>query len=194
MRSVNSPTAEERGDASPGQDDLSFRNFYHARDTIEKTMRDFFRKEAIPHAQLIRRMLDRLHRTIEEHGPFQGVIGYSEGATVAATLLVDVQRRCQLTGSKNTLTHAIFFSGWPPFDPDGPVLLLSDMVGQIIQCRTIHVLGSTDPFIHGSLALYDVCKEDNALIFDHGKGHLVPREPKVLKELAAFVRTHMTEV
>lgn len=156
-------------------------------------MRGLFTEEMIPHAQDVRGTLDRLHRTMEEHGPFQGVIGYSEGALTAATLLIDVQRRCQLTGSENSLTHALFFSGWPPLDPDGAGILLSDKDGQIIQCQTIHVLGSTDPFIHGSLALYEVCNEEKALIFDHGKGHLVPRERRVLKDLAAFIRKHMTE-
>ena len=186
MRSLNSTAAD-------GKDGLGLRELYHARETIEESMRDFFQVESRPQLRDLRGVLDRLHRIMSEYGPFLGIIGYSEGACTAATLLIDIQRRCQATGSENTLTHALFFSGWPPLDPDGAELLLSDMVGQIIQCQTIHILGSTDPFIHGSLALYDMCIEDKALIFDHGKGHLVPREPKVLKELAAFVRTHMTE-
>lgn len=37
----------------------------------------------------IRRMLDGLYRTIEEQGPLYGLMGYSEGATVAANLIVD---------------------------------------------------------------------------------------------------------
>ena len=186
MRSLNSTDMERKGG-------LGIREGYRARETIEESMREFFPEELTPHVQYVRGMLDRLHRTMEEYGPFQGVIGYSEGASTAAALLIDVQRRCQLTGSENTLKHALFFSGWPPLDPDGAGRLLSDEVGQIIQGQTIHILGSTDPFVHGSLALYNICDEENALIFDHGKGHMVPRESKILKELAAFVRRHMTE-
>ncbi|KAL8793257.1 MAG: hypothetical protein Q9195_004194, partial [Heterodermia aff. obscurata] len=169
------------------------REKFEAQETTEESMRRLFPEELTPEAQVVRAMLNRLHRTMEEYGPFQGLIGYSEGALTAATLLIDVQQRCQLTGSENTLTHALFFSGWPPLDPDGTGVLLSDTDGQVIQCQTIHVLGSTDPYIHGSLALYEVCNEDKALIFDHGKGHLVPRERKVLKELVSFIRKHMTE-
>lgn len=32
--------------------------------------------------------LDYLYQIIEEEGPFDGIIGYSEGATVAATLIL----------------------------------------------------------------------------------------------------------
>ena len=155
-------------------------------------MRSFYSKPTKADVQKFRKMLDRLHRIIKEQGPFHGIIGYSEGAHVGASLLLDCERQSQSTGSKNPLTHAIFFSGWPPCDPETADCVLSDEVGQIIQGHTMHILGSTDPFIHGGLALYDICNEDNAWIFDHGKGHLVPREPRVLKEVAAFIREHMT--
>ena len=154
-------------------------------------MRSFFPKATKDQGQQTREIVDRLHRIIKEQGPFQGIIGYSEGAHVAATLLVDCERQSQLTGSKSPLTHAIFFSGWPAADPDTGECLLSDEFGQVLRGHTMHILGSTDPFIHGALALYDICNEDKAFIFDHGKGHLVPRDPKVLKEVAAFIREHM---
>ena len=139
-------------------------------------------------ARTVHNMLEPLHRILAEEGPFQGVLGYSEGACIAATLLVSNQRRCEQNGVENTLSHAIFFSGTPPLDLKGGGLLLADRHGHVITARTIHVLSASDPFLDACLALYDVCVEQDAKIFDHGKGHLVPREPRVVKELAAFVR------
>ena len=133
-------------------------------------------------------MLEPLHRILAEEGPFHGVLGYSEGACIAATLLVSNQRRCEEYGMENTLSHAIFFSGTPPLDPKGCGPLLADRDGHVIKARTIHVLSASDPFLDACIALYNVCVEEKAKIFDHGKGHLVPREPRVVKELAAFVR------
>jgi predicted esterase len=37
--------------------------------------------------------LDALYETMEREGPFDGILGYSEGATVAATLILDEKRR-----------------------------------------------------------------------------------------------------
>ena len=182
-----------RSIGSDKQVGTGIREVYRHLMTVEESMRHFYPKPTKANALQFREALDRLHRIIKEDGPFQGVIGYSEGAYVAASLLLDFERQSKSTGSKNPLTHAIFFSGWPPNDPDTAECLLSDEIGQVLSGHTMHVLGSNDPFIHGSLALYDICKEDNALIFDHGKGHLVPREPRVLKEVAAFIREHMSE-
>lgn len=139
-------------------------------------------------AHTLHSMLEPLHRILAEEGPFHGVLGYSEGACIAATLLVSNQRRCEEYGVENTLSHAIFFSGTPPLDPDGGAPLLADRDGHVIAASTIHVLSASDPFLDACIALYNVCVEQNAKIFDHGKGHLVPREPRVVKELAAFVR------
>ena len=156
-------------------------------------MRYYYSEEYIPPTESIRKGLDRLYRIMEEHGPFQGVIGYSEGSAMATTLLVDDERRCRATGSESSLTHAIIFAGWPPLDPDSGRPMLSDEVGKVIHSHTIHALGAADPFLHGCLSLYNLCDEKTALIFDHGKGHLVPREPKVVVELANFIRKHFSE-
>ena len=171
----------------------STRETYRRLQTVEESLRSLYPKSSEANVQHLREVLDRLHRSIEEQGPFQGIIGYSEGAQIASTLLVDYERQSQLRGSKNPFTHAIFFSGWPPLDPDTAECLLSDEFGQVLPMQTMHILGSTDPFIHATLALYEICIEDKALIFDHGKGHLVPREPRVLKEMAAFIHKHMTK-
>ena len=139
-------------------------------------------------ARTVHNMLEPLHQILAEEGPFHGVLGYSEGACIAATLLVSNQRRCEKYGIENTLSHAIFFSGAPPLDPQGSGILLANRDGPAIMARTIHVLSASDPFLDACIALYNVCVEQNAKIFDHGKGHLVPREPRVVEELAAFVR------
>jgi hypothetical protein len=55
-------------------------------------------------------------------------------------------------------------------------------------------VGSLDPYVAGSMALYNTCEPDYAHIFDHGKGHTLPREKAVIKELGDVIRNMVAEV
>lgn len=60
--------------------------------------------------------------------------------------------------------------------------------------QLILLVGSLDPYLHGNIALYNVCDPDSAFIFDHAKGHTLPREKHMVKELGDTVRRMMAEV
>ncbi|KAL2172721.1 hypothetical protein VTG60DRAFT_4167 [Thermothelomyces hinnuleus] len=56
--------------------------------------------------------------------------------------------------------YAIFFAGWPPMDPDRHNVVLSDESDAMIEIPTCHIIGSLDPYVHGSMDLYnDTVKE-----------------------------------
>ncbi|KAI9147412.1 serine hydrolase FSH [Paramyrothecium foliicola] len=131
---------------------------------------------------------------MEKRGPFDGIIGYSEGATVAATMLLHEQRRCEKKGIKSMFKYAIFFAGWPPVDPKTHAQVLADESDERIEIRTLHIVGSLDPYIHGSIALYNVCDPDTAYLFDHAKGHTLPRDKETIKELGDVVRDAINDM
>ena len=58
----------------------------------------------------------------------------------------------------------------------------------------IRLVGSLDPYLHGNLALYNVCDPDTAFIFDHAKGHTLPRDKGMVKELGDTVRQMIEDV
>jgi hypothetical protein len=67
---------------------------------------------------------------------------------------------------------------------DGQVkVLLADECEDVIDIPSLHVVGCNDPYILGAVALYNMCDPDSAELFDHGKGHTVPRDAKAIKEL-----------
>ncbi|KAK9793675.1 putative ef-hand calcium-binding domain protein [Seiridium cardinale] len=171
------------------------RDFEHDG-TPEEAMREFLGDDSAPLREDVQRMLDDLYRTIKEHGPFYGLIGYSEGATVAATLIVDDLKRRQAEGlSGSSFQCAVFFHGWPPLSTEGKsTLLLSDEVGELITIPTFHVVGASDPYLVGSMALYSVCDSNTAEMFDHGMGHMVPRESVTVKELSDRLRGFWNEI
>ena len=115
--------------------------------------------------------IDWLNKLLESEGPFDAVLGFSLGAAVAATLLVDNIRKSRDSGVPSMFKMAIFMCGSPPFDLEHSGLLLADTAGQVFQLPTVHVIGSADPLIDFALALYNLCDQDVAEIFDHGRGH-----------------------
>lgn len=80
-----------------------------------------------------------LYRVMDEYGPFEGIIGYSEGATVAATLLLCEQRRFEETGIPPMFKCALFFAGWPPMNPELTGMVLSDECDLTIDIPTCHI-------------------------------------------------------
>lgn len=132
--------------------------------------------------------LDAVFRTMDQHGPFDGICAYSEGTVVASTLILQEQRRFEEEGIPRRIKAAVFFAGWPPLQLQSNQMVLSDTSEALIDIPTCHVVGAGDPYLMGAIALYNVCDEDTAILFDHGKGHTLPRDAKTLKELGDTIR------
>lgn len=62
-------------------------------------------------------------------------------------------------------------------------VLLADQAQGIIDIPTLHIVGCSDPYILGAVALYNMCERSSAEMFDHGKGHTVPRDSRTIQEL-----------
>ncbi|EJT77327.1 hypothetical protein GGTG_07239 [Gaeumannomyces tritici R3-111a-1] len=163
-------------------------------ETAEDTMRELMTVGVATSHRSTSRAIKYLSEVIARRGPFDGIIGYSEGATVASTFLLHEQRRAARTGQPSCLKYGIFFAGWPPVDPTTHGLVLSDETEERIDSRTLHIVGSLDPYLDGSMALYNVCDPDTAYLFDHAKGHTLPRDRETIKELADVVREAISEM
>lgn len=87
-----------------------------------------------------------LLEVVKKHGPFDAIVGYSEGATVAATMLLYQQRMQKLWGTKPLFRYAIFFAGWPPLDPKTHDIVLADESEERIETRTLHIGKTTRIF------------------------------------------------
>lgn len=152
-------------------------------------------------------VMDILYGELEKDPSIEGIIGYSEGSTVAASFILDEERRLEEEGRPRRIKCAMFFTGWPPISKEGKILLADDS-DCFLNIPTLHVIGANgtvpfppsflvqglaanlmiDPYRDGALALYNVCDPDAAVIFDTGKGHTIPRAGMVITELANAVR------
>ena len=102
---------------------------------------------------------------------------------------MDEALRYAKEGRPRQIKRAVFFSGWPPLTPDTHNIVLADECEDVIDIPTVHVFGASDPYAVGALALFDVCVQDSATLFDHGNGHIIPRDGRTLKELGGAVRS-----
>lgn len=114
-------------------------------------------------------------------GPFDGFIGFSQGATLAATCLIRHPRNAQLK-------CAIFVCASPAVDADGGRYILADEPHETIAIPTVHITGFQDPLRKAGLALYNICDSKTATHFEHGKGHLLPRDPETTRTLTTMTR------
>ena len=110
---------------------------------------------------------------------------------MAGCLIMDELRRFEEEGRPRQIKMAIFFAGWPPLRTDANLIMLADTCDDQLDIPTLHCVGAGDPYLAGARALFDVCDQDTAILFDHGKGHTIPRDAQTLKELGEAMRGMM---
>lgn len=86
-------------------------------------------------------VMQYLYDTLEENPDIGGIIGYSEGASIAATFILNEQRRQEETGRERRIKCAMFVTGWPPIDPNKGVIL-ADQDDDLVDVPTLHVVGA----------------------------------------------------
>lgn len=109
-------------------------------------------------------------------GPFDGVMGFSQGAALAAMLLAR-------DSSSMPFSFAIFLCAGLPFCETSlrkgllrPLDSKLDL--ELIRVPTAHIVGAKDNALDVSLGLKDLCSRKGRGLFDHGAGHEVPVSPK----------------
>ncbi|KAJ4417910.1 hypothetical protein N0V85_001651 [Neurospora sp. IMI 360204] len=166
----------------------------------EDTMRQLqgATKEEDWHKEAWREALDGVFQTIDDDPEIDAILGYSEGAMVAASAIVEEQERCMREkGRERRIKFAIFIAGAPPLKFEGNKITaqLADEVGAVIGIPTLHIFGCDDAFLSSAVALFNVCDPVTSVMYDHGLGHIVPRDAEnvsllgtVLSNLAPIVQ------
>lgn len=120
-----------------------------------------------------------LERYVTEEGPFDGVLAFSSGAALAATLIIKKFREHQGPNPNPPFKCAIFLSGGIPFDPEailqGEIRNIGATDGELIKIPTAHIWGSNDELYKStSVILSESCNHDLKTVFVHDLGHDVP--------------------
>ena len=129
-----------------------------------------------------RSALEDLNDYIEADGPFDAVMAFSQGASLAATLIA------RPAGRENFAVNggfkcAVFICAGKVFDPatimGGKLRSLDAKVdGEVIRIPAAVIVGSKDPQVEQSLGLSKLCSAQGREVVDHGGGHEVPTSSK----------------
>ena len=124
--------------------------------------------------------LKRIAQTIEQEGPFDGVLGFSQGATIAAYCCLHPEL------CTTPFRFAIIFSAFAPRDPS------FDLGGCAAQSLpTFHCFGLNDPSVPPESSRRVAAHFDQAskaaIRHEHDGGHGVPSDANLRAALKAFI-------
>lgn len=129
---------------------------------------------------------------VAQEGSFDGVIGFSQGAALAAMLII--RRQNSANGdSDNPFRFAVFICSAVPHREAallrGMVELLDPAVdGQPVKLPTTNIIGGKDPHVRNGITLGHLCQARGKVVFDHRGGHDIPRHPKeITAEMAQAI-------
>ena len=134
----------------------------------------------------IRHAYDDLADRLESDGPYDGVVGFSNGGALLAGFLSDYV--LQYPSEDLPCRCAIFISSFPPFrmDQAEKPRFRTDGLSYLQTLPTLHVIGNQDFVREHSQQFVELCGLQ-ALVVTHSKGHEVPTDRKVVREvLSAF--------
>ncbi|KAI9668412.1 MAG: hypothetical protein M1831_001166 [Alyxoria varia] len=163
-----------------------------------------FSKALIPTRESIHAALNHLDQNVvRDQGSFDGILGFSEGAVVAAHMLLrkaESQATAgegEETSGSNTaeaLKCAVFLHGLPPVNQDSSDFEAAGNLGGALKVPTCHVIGSKDPTAPRALDLYEMCDERSAQLVQHSKGHYAPYDRRTLDKLEGAMREMIASV
>lgn len=128
---------------------------------------------------------------IKENGPYDGILGFSQGAAVTAIITNTIK---QLIPDHDYFKFSITFSGYSFTEPkpDSKELLQitekftsSFKVPNDLSTKCIFVYGKNDQAVPGerSKFLSELYPEEIRKVFEHDGGHMVPNKKDFLKPI-----------
>ncbi|KAE8356821.1 serine hydrolase FSH [Aspergillus coremiiformis] len=136
---------------------------------------------------------DRLYEAVDEEGPFDGVLGFSHGGTLAAGFLI---HHAKLYPQEvPPFRCAIFVNSLPPFrmNPGEDPVIDPDLEGYI-NIPTVNIGGAQDALLEYSLALHRLCNPSTSTWVVHSKGHDIPGDKNNVASMATAIRKLAVQV
>ncbi|KAK7536975.1 serine hydrolase-domain-containing protein [Phyllosticta citribraziliensis] len=150
----------------------------------------------------------KLAEVLKEEGPFDGVIGFSQGGAAAGMLasVLEPERKVAfekaqekggmpypqaIEGVHPPLKFAVSYSGFAPAANE----LYQAFYEPKIKTPMLHFIGSLDTVVEEtrSLRLVDACEKKEGRVVYHPGGHFLPSQKQPVSALVGFIREIMAE-
>ena len=133
----------------------------------------------------LQRSLDSAKRILAESGPYDLLMGFSQGS-VLATILTAMAERGDL-GGERWRGVVLFNSGTPPRDPRVLPLLQNGL----LETPSVHVLGGPKDILYDrQKAGVELWSPRSRIVLEHAEGHVTPTvqsSPAVIAQLREAV-------
>ena len=126
--------------------------------------------------------VEYIERAFQEHGPFDGVLGFSQGACVVGVLCAMLESGKLPAGIK--FDFAVLISGFLPRDSKYRSIIAPP---QLIKVPSLHILDKTDDVVEPERSMKVAELFQNAIVVQHEKGHMVPSDKIVRDAIKDFV-------
>lgn len=144
----------------------------------------YLRSPSLPGSSL-HDAFEHTHQLIAEKGPFDAVMGFSQGGALAAALLINHAKTNST--SPPLFRAAIFLCSGTPWEGSGLEYVAPRQDVFPISIPTAHIVGKLDPLYPDGIKLFNLCEPANAVFYDHGSKHMVPFDPKNNKEMVRVI-------
>ncbi|KAJ5543591.1 DUF341 family oxidoreductase [Penicillium sp. DV-2018c] len=136
---------------------------------------------------------EQLSETVALEGPFDGILGFSHGGTLAAGFMIHQAK--MYPNQPAPFRCAIFINSLPPFRMEpGKRPVIDEGLEGYISIPCVHIAGAKDPYYEYSLALHRLCAERYSIFAVHGKGHEVPVDEKNVAIIATAIRKLSSQI
>lgn len=129
-------------------------------------------------ADTARRLYRELQAFICAHGPFDGLMGFSEGATVAASLMAEDRRRGFAGFKCAILFCATDMCCMADLELDIPKITHfgSETDFVVVDVPTAHIWSNSDAFVDSAMPkrVASLCNKNTREVYIHDLGHDVP--------------------
>lgn len=131
--------------------------------------------------------IDYLHDFIIEHGPFVGILGFSQGAGVAGYLATDFNGLLNLTTEQQPPLH--FFMTFSGFR-FRPACYQAQYDNNPISLPSLHVQGELDTISEPFKVeqLFNSCTPETRTLLKHSGGHYVPNSRGFAKKVIEWLQ------
>ena len=132
--------------------------------------------------------LERIRTAIQDQGPFDGILGFSQGATLAAYCCLHPEKAGIAAGGASPFRFAVIFSAFSPRDP-----IWSLEGGGDCALPTFHCFGSKDPSVPCTSSRAVAAHFRAPREHEHEGGHGVPSDAVLRNALKEFISTCMAD-
>lgn len=140
-------------------------------------------------AASVREAYQLVYEVIDEQGPFDGVMGFSQGGSLASSFLFHHMATCPSQPVEQLFRFAIVICSGNPFDARGPSTRRYHPDEDLarIPIPTANIVGRKDDEYSRQLLLHRLCDARRATIYDHGGGHEIPRHAAAVRGMSEAI-------